>query len=80
MMSDQIELLILAGLLGSLVALGVALARRKKVDPKRAFVLVLLQDCPAGGEARNESGESGDTHDDAGPEPTPGSRISDFFA
>lgn len=80
MMSNQIELWILAGLLGSLVALGVALARRKKADPKRAFLLALLQDRPAGGEAPNESGETGDPHDDAGPEPTPGSRISDFFA
>jgi hypothetical protein len=80
MMSNQIELLILAGLVVSLIALGVALVRRKRSDPKMAFLLALLRDLPADGEEMGESDESSDAHDTADPEPTPGSRISDFFA
>lgn len=80
MTNNEIELLILAGLLVLLVALGAALARRKKSDPKMAFFLALLQDFPAGGEETRESDESGDAHDTTDPEPTPGPRISDFFA
>jgi hypothetical protein len=80
MMNNETGLLILGGLLVLLVVLGVALARRKKPDPKKAFLLALLQDRPAGGEATSESDESGDAPDSAGPEPAPGSRISDFFA
>jgi len=80
MMINAMGLLILGGLLVLLVALGVGLARRKEPDPKMAFLLALLQDCPAGGEATSEPGESGDALDSAGTAPARGSRIFDFFA
>jgi hypothetical protein len=80
MMNNEIETLILAGLLVLLVALGVALARRKKFDPKMAFLLALLQDLPVGGEETGESDKSGDANEPARPGSGPGSRISDFFA
>jgi hypothetical protein len=79
-MSNEIELVILAGVVVSLVALGAAVLRNKKPDPKMAFLLALLQDLPADSEETRESDESGDARDAAEPEPTPGSRISDFFA
>jgi hypothetical protein len=75
-----IELVILVGVVGALVALGVALLRNKQPDPKMAFLLALLKDLPAADQVTQESDESGDAHDTAELEPRPASRISDFFA
>jgi hypothetical protein len=66
MMNIDIELVILAGVVVSLVALGAALLRNKKPDPKMAFLLALLKDLDANESAHPGSGA--------------GSRISDFFA
>jgi hypothetical protein len=80
MTNIEIELVTLAGVVVSLVALGAALLRNKRPDPKMAFLRALLKDLPAAGEETRESDEAGDAHNSADPEPTPGSRIPDFFA
>jgi len=80
MMNNEVELVILAGVVVSLVALGAALLRNKKPDPKMAFLLALLQDLPAAGEEPRESDESGDANEPARQGSGPGSRISEFLA
>ena len=80
MMNNEIGLFILAWVVLSLVALGAALLRNKRPDPKMAFLQALLKDLPAAEEGTRESDESGDAPDSAGPDPAAGSRISDFLA
>jgi hypothetical protein len=80
MMNIDIELVILAGVVVSLVALGAALLRNKKPDPKMAFLLALLKDLSAADEGARESDKSGDANESAHPGSGAGSRISDFFA
>jgi hypothetical protein len=77
---SEIEVAILAGVVLSLVALGAALLRKKKSDPKMAFLMALLQDLPRGGGEASEPDESNDAHEPVHSGSGPGSRISDFFA
>jgi hypothetical protein len=79
-MNIEIELVILAGVVVSLVALGAALLRNKQPDPKMAFLLALLQDVSAGTEGTQESDESDNANEPTRPGSGAGSRISDFFA
>jgi hypothetical protein len=80
MTNVDIELVILAGIAVSLLALGAALVRSKRRDPKMAFLLALLQDLPAGSEETQESEEPDEANEPARVGSAPGSRISAFFA
>ena len=79
-MNIQIELVILAGVVVSLVALGVALLRNKRPDPKMAFLQALLKDLPDAGDEAQESDEPDGAAESVHPGSGPGSRISDFLA
>jgi hypothetical protein len=79
-MNIQIELVILAGVVVSLVALGAALLRHRRPDPKMAFLQAFLKDLPDAGDEAQESDESDYANEPAQPGAGAGSRVSDFFA
>lgn len=80
MTSIDIELVILGGVVVSLVALGAALLRNRRPDPKMAFLQALLKDLPDAGDEAQESDEPDGAAESVHPGSGAGSRISDFFA